>query len=445
MHNIYLQNLGCEKNTVDGEHILSIVKNRGYNIIDNPEEADIIIINTCAFIEDSKKESIDSIFEHSIYKKYGKCKRLIVSGCMSERYKENFLEMFKEVDSAIGIHNLDNILDAIEKDGFHDANENILYKEYSGRINTGSLHSAYIRISDGCHANCSFCAIPKIRGRHRSRKIEDIAAEVKNYAQNGVKEINLIAQETTYYGYDLYNKLALPDLLENLSKINGIEWIRVLYQNPVILTDKIIESFFKIDKVLPYFDIPMQHVDKNILKDMNRGERGYKFYRNMIDKIRGFDDNAVIRSSFIVGFPGETAESFKKLLKFIRNAKIDRVGVFAYSEEDETDALTIDKPKINNRRKLLLREKLMKTAIEVSEERLSRLIGKTVDVLVEKIEDDKIIGRSVYDAPEVDGYVEVYQNSDNMNDLNNIKIGDIIKADIKHNTEYDLIGDLHKS
>lgn len=441
MHNIYLQNLGCEKNTVDGEHILSIVKNKGYNIIDNPEEADIIIINTCAFIEDSKKESIDSIFEHSIYKKYGKCKRLIVSGCMSERYKENFLEMFKEVDSAIGIHNLNNILDAIEKDGFHDSKENISYKEYSGRINTGSLHSAYIRISDGCHANCSFCAIPKIRGKHRSRKIEDIVKEVQNYAQSGVKEINLIAQETTYYGYDLYNKLALPDLLENLSKINGIEWIRVLYQNPVILTDKIIESFFKIDKVLPYFDIPMQHVDKDILKDMNRGNRGYKFYRNMIDKIRGYDDNAVIRSSFIVGFPGETAESFKKLLKFIKNAKIDRVGVFAYSEEDGTDALLINKTKINNRRKLLLREKLMKTAIEVSEERLSRLIGKTIDVLVEKIEDDKIIGRSIYDAPEVDGYVEVYKNSDNMN---NIKIGDIIKADIKHNTEYDLIGDFYK-
>ena len=444
MHNIYLQNLGCEKNTVDGEHILSIVKNKGYNITDNPEEADIIIINTCAFIEDSKKESIDSIFDHSIYKKYGKCKRLIVSGCMSERYKENFLEMFKEVDSAIGIHNLNNILDAIEKDGFHDASENTIYKEYSGRINTGNSYSAYIRISDGCHANCSFCAIPKIRGRHRSRKIEDIAKEVQNYAQNGVKEINLIAQETTYYGYDLYNKLALPDLLENLSKINGIEWIRVLYQNPVILTDKIIESFFKIDKVLPYFDIPMQHVDKNILKDMNRGNKGYKFYRNMIDKIRGFDDNAVVRSSFIVGFPGETAESFKKLLKFIKNSKIDRVGVFAYSEEDGTDALLINKPKINNRRKLFLREKLMKTAIEVSEERLSRFIGKTIDVLVEKIEDDKIVGRSIYDAPEVDGYVEVYKYSDNMNNLNNIKIGEIIKADIKHNTEYDLIGDLHK-
>ncbi len=435
MHNIYLHSLGCEKNTVDGEHILSIVKNKGYNIIDTPEEADIIIINTCAFIEDSKKESINSIFDHSIYKKYGKCKRLIVSGCMSERYKENFLKMFKEVDSAIGIHNLDNILNAIEKDGFHDAKENINYREYSGRINTGNYHSAYIRISDGCHANCSFCAIPNIRGKHRSRRIEDITREVQNYAERGVKEINLIAQETTYYGYDLYKNLALPDLLESLSKIKGIEWIRVLYQNPVILTDKIIEAFFKIDKVLPYFDIPLQHVDKNILKDMNRGNRDYKFYRNMIDKIRSYDDNAVIRSSFIVGFPGESVESFKKLLKFIKKAKIDRVGVFTYSEEDGTNALLINKSKMNKRRKLFLREKLMKTAIEVSEERLSRLIGKTLDVLVEKVEKDKIIGRSKYDAPEVDGYVEVYKYSDN------IKVGDIIKVNIKYNTEYDLIGD----
>lgn len=439
MHNIYLHSLGCEKNTVDGEHILAIVKEKGYNIINNPEEADIIIINTCAFIEDSKKESIDSIFDHSIYKKYGRCKRLIVSGCMSERYKENFLTMFKEVDSAIGIHNLDNILNAIEKDGFHDAKENVIYKEYGNRINTGSFHSAYIRISDGCHANCSFCAIPSIRGKHRSRRIEDIVIEAEKYAKNGVKEINLIAQETTYYGYDLYNKLALPDLLKSLSEVEGIEWIRVLYQNPVILTDKIIEAFFKIDKVLPYFDIPLQHVDKNILKDMNRGSRGYKFYRNMIDKIRSYDDNAVIRSSFIVGFPGETIESFKKLLKFVKNAKIDRVGVFTYSEEEGTASLLINKPKMNKRKRLFLREKLMKTAIEVSEERLSRFVGKTIDILVEKIEDDKIVGRSKYDAPEVDGYVEVYKYSDN------IKAGDIIKANISHNTEYDLIGDYVKN
>ena len=266
MQNIYLHSLGCEKNTVDGEHILAILEKKGFNITNNPEDADIIVINTCAFIEDSKKESIDAIFDHSIYKKYGKCKRLIVSGCMSERYKDNFLDMFKEVDSAIGIHDLEKILTAVEKDGFHDAEENTEYREYTHRVNTGSKYSVYIRISDGCHANCSFCAIPSIRGAHRSRKIEDIVKEAEYYAENGAKEINLIAQETTFYGYDIYNKLALPDLLKALSKVEGVQWIRVLYQNPVVLNDEIIEAFFNIDKVLPYFDIPLQHVDKEILK-----------------------------------------------------------------------------------------------------------------------------------------------------------------------------------
>ena len=440
MQNIYLHSLGCEKNTVDAEHILDIVKKDGFNITQNPEEADIIVINTCAFIEDSKRESIDAIFDHSIYKKYGRCKRLIVSGCMSERYKENFLDMFKEVDSAIGIHDLEKILSAIKEDGFHYANESSEYKEYAGRVNTGFNHSVYIRISDGCHANCSFCAIPGIRGDYRSRKIEDIVREAKHYAKNGAKEINLIAQETTFYGHDLYKKLALPDLLKEISKIEGIEWIRVLYQNSVVLNDEIIEAFFNIDKVVPYFDIPLQHVDKEILKDMNRGSRGYKFYREMIEKIRSYDENAAIRTSLIVGFPGETKESFKKLLKFVRKAKLDRVGVFTYSEEENTKALLLDKPKISRQRKLMLREQLMRVAIEVSEERLERFIGKTIDVLIEEREDEKrFIGRSKYDAPEVDGNVEVYTNGDE-----NINIGDIVKVNITHHTEYDLIGDLVK-
>lgn len=439
MQNIYLHSLGCEKNTVDGEHILSILSNNGFNITYNPEEADIIVINTCAFIEDSKKESIDAIFDHSIYKKYGRCKKLIVSGCMSERYKENFLDMFKEVDSAIGIHGLENILKAVKENGFYDAKENTQYKEYGERINTGSEHSVYIRISDGCHANCSFCAIPSIRGVHRSRKIEDIVKEAENYAENGAKEINLIAQETTYYGYDIYNKLALPDLLKALSKTEGIKWIRVLYQNPVILNDEIIEAFFSIDKIVPYFDIPLQHIDKDILKDMNRGSRGYKFYREMIDKIRSYDNDAVIRTSFIVGFPGETPESFKKLIKFIRNSELDRVGVFTYSEEENTKALLINKSKISGNKKLMLREKLMHAAVEVSEKRLERFIGRNIDVLIEKEDGDgRFIGRSKYDAPEVDGYVEVY----NENADNNIKTGDIVQVSVTHNTEYDLIGNV---
>lgn len=439
MQNIYLHSLGCEKNTVDGEHILAILNKNGYKIVNNAEDADIIVINTCAFIEDSKKESIDAIFDHSLYKKYGKCKRLIVSGCMSERYKENFMEMFQEVDSAIGIHDLEKILTAVEKDGFHDAEENTTYKEYVDRINTSTNYSAYIRISDGCHANCSFCAIPSIRGKHRSRKIEDIVKEAREYAKNGAKEINLIAHETTYYGYDIYKKLALPDLLKELSIIDGIEWIRVLYQNPVVLNKSIIDAMFKIEKVVPYFDIPLQHIDKDILKDMNRGNRGYSFYKDMINYIRSYDENAVIRTSLIVGFPGETAESFKKLARFVKKMKLDRVGVFTYSEEENTNALLINKKKISKNRMLMLRDKLMRIALEVSEERLSRFIGKSIDVLIEKKEEDKFIGRSKYDAPEVDGFVEVYFDKKN---VDNINVGDIVKVKIVHNTEYDLVGNL---
>ena len=427
MQNIYLHSLGCEKNTVDGEHILAILNKNGYKIVDKAEDADVIVINTCAFIEDSKKESIDAIFDHSLYKKYGKCKRLIVSGCMSERYKENFMEMFQEVDSSIGIHDLEKILTAVEKDGFHDAEENTTYKEYVDRINTSTNYSAYIRISDGCHANCSFCAIPSIRGKHRSRKIEDIVKEAREYAKNGAKEINLIAHETTYYGYDIYKKLALPDLLKELSVIDGIEWIRVLYQNPVVLNKSIIDAMFKTEKVVHYFDIPLQHIDKDILKDMNRGNRGYSFYKDMINYIRSYDENAVIRTSLIVGFPGETVESFKKLVSFVKKMKLDRVGVFTYSEEENTDALLINKKKIS------------KIALEVSEERLSRFIGKSIDVLIEKKEEDKFIGRSKYDAPEVDGFVEVYFDKKN---VDNINIGDIVKVKIVHNTEYDLVGNL---
>ena len=439
MQNIYLHSLGCEKNTVDGEHILAILNKNGYKIVDNAEDADIIVINTCAFIEDSKKESIDAIFDHSLYKKYGKCKRLIVSGCMSERYKENFMEMFQEVDSAIGIHDLEKILTAVEKDGFHNAEENTTYKEYVDRINTSTNYSVYIRISDGCHVNCSFCAIPSIRGKYRSRKIEDIVKEAREYAKNGAKEINLIAHETTFYGYDIYKKLALPDLLKELSVIDGIEWIRVLYQNSVVLNKSIIDAMFKIEKVVPYFDIPLQHIDKDILKDMNRGNRGYSFYKDMINYIRSYDENAVIRTSLIVGFPGETAESFKKLASFVKKMKLDRVGVFTYSEEENTDALLINKKKISKNKKLMLRDKLMRIALEVSEERLSRFIGKTIDVLIEKKEEDKFIGRSKYDAPEVDGFVEVYFDKKN---VDNINIGDIVRVKIVHNTEYDLVGNL---
>ena len=231
----------------------------------------------------------------------------------------------------------------------------------------------------------------------------------------------------------------MPDLLKELSVIDGIEWIRVLYQNPVVLNKSIIDAMFKTEKVVPYFDIPLQHIDKDILKDMNRGNRGYSFYKDMINYIRSYDENAVIRTSLIVGFPGETVESFKKLVSFVKKMKLDRVGVFTYSEEENTDALLINKKKISKNKKLMLRDKLMRIALEVSEERLSRFIGKSIDVLIEKKEEDKFIGRSKYDAPEVDGFVEVYFDKKN---VDNINIGDIVKVKIVHNTEYDLVGNL---
>lgn len=436
---IYLITLGCEKNTVDAEHILSIVKEDGFTVVDDPKDADVIVVNTCSFIEDAKKESIDTIFDHTLYKKYGKCKKLIVSGCMSERYKEEFLKMFDEVDSAIGINNLRDILKAIKEDGYHSSPKMKEYQEYGFRENTGFSFSAYIRISDGCHAKCSFCAIPLIRGEYRSRTIENILEEANFHAKNGVKEINLIAQETTYYGYDLYKKFMLGDLLKELDKIEGIEWIRVLYHNPVVLTDDILQAFFDTKKVVPYFDIPLQHVNKVILEDMNR-KGDYDSYKTLINKIRNYDENIAMRTSFIVGFPGETKEEFKEILKFVRECKLDRVGVFTYSEEENTKALLLDKEKVNNEKKFIRREKLMRVAIEVSQKRLERFVDKVVDVLVYGYDDNNdLYGRSKYDAPDVDGLVYIANNSNTT-----IDVGDIVQVKITHNNEYDLFGVVEK-
>lgn len=429
---VYLITLGCEKNTVDAEHIIALLKEKGYTILDNPEEAETIIVNTCAFIEDAKKESIETIFDHTLYKKYGKCKRLVVSGCMSERYKNDFLKMFPEVDSAIGIHDLSKIFDAIEKNGYYEGEENKVYKEYGKRENTGSKFSAYIRISDGCHAACSFCAIPAIRGTYRSRTVESIVEEAKIYAKNGVKEINLIAQETTFYGVDLYKKFYLPELLTKLSEIDTIEWIRVLYQNPVVLSDEIIKSFFETKKVVPYFDIPLQHVNARVLKNMNRAG-SYESNKKLIEKIRSYSNDAAIRTSFIVGFPGETKDDFKELLRFVKECEIDRLGVFTYSEEEGTKASLLDEDRVNSRKKLVRRERLMESAIKVSSKRLSRFVGKSIDVFVERLEASSLIGRSMYDAPEVDGvvYIENY-------DIGKVKIGDIVSVNVTHNNNYDL-------
>ena len=437
LKNVFMDSLGCEKNTIDSEHIMSILKDEKYNIITEPNDADIIIINTCAFVEDAKKESIEAILEHSLCKKYGKCKRLIVSGCMAERYKEDFLQLVPEVDAIVGIHNLKNILTAIKENGAYLDKYQENYVEYSGRVSMIENPYSYIRISDGCHSKCSFCAIPLIRGNYRSRTIESIVAEAKTHAKNGIKEINLIAQETTYYGKDIYKEFAIINLLKQLSEIDGIEWIRVLYQNPSVLNKKILDGYFEIDKVMPYFDIPMQHVNGDILKDMNRlGD--YTLYMDLINNIRSYSDDIAIRSSFIVGFPGETTDEFDDLLSFVDEANIDRVGIFVYSKEEGTASLHINKESATKSECFDRREKLMDVALDVSIRRLSRFIDKDIDVLVQSINDDEIICRSKYDAPDIDGLV--YIESENKK---NIKTGDIITVNITNNNEHDLFGKIN--
>lgn len=443
-NNVFINSLGCEKNTVDSEHILAILKENNYTAIDDANEADVIIVNTCAFVEDAKKESIEAILEYSLCKQYGKCSRLIVSGCMAERYKDDFLKMMPEVDAIVGIHNLKNILLAIDKNGAYVDKYQEKYMEYNSRHTQIWKPYSYIRISDGCHSKCSFCAIPLIRGNYRSRTIEAIVQEAKTQAASGIKEINLIAQETTYYGKDIYKNFALSKLLGELNNIDGIEWIRVLYQNPAFLNKKMVDEYMKLDKVVPYFDIPMQHVNSDILKDMNRlGD--YNDYIELIKTIRGYSDDIAIRSSFIVGFPGESNDEFEDLLYFIEETKLDRVGIFIYSKEDGTKSIDIKKKKASRLECFGRREKLMEVALEVSAKRLSRFVGRDIDVLVQSIEEDgSIVARSKYDAPDIDGlvYIDEKENETD-NKVQNVKVGDIVSVKVSHSNDHDLFAKIN--
>ncbi len=441
LKSVFISSLGCEKNAVDSEHILAILKENNYSATEEPNDADVIIINTCAFVEDAKKESIEAILEYSLCKQYGKCSRLIVSGCMAERYKDDFLKMMPEVDAIVGIHNLKNILIAIEKNGAYVDKYQEKYMEYNSRHIQQWKPYSYIRISDGCHSKCSFCAIPLIRGNYRSRTIEAIVAEAQTQAASGVKEINLIAQETTYYGKDIYKNFELAHLLSELDKVDGIEWIRVLYQNPAFLNKKLLDEYMKIDKVVPYFDIPMQHVNADILKDMNRiGD--YNDYMELVKNIRGYSSDVAIRSSFIVGFPGESDDEFEDLLYFIEEANLDRVGIFIYSKEDGTKSADIKKHKASRSDCFARRERLMEVALDVSSKRLARFTGRDIDVLIQSIDDDgSIVARSKYDAPDIDGLV--YIETDDNNQKPNVKVGDIVSVNVLHSNDHDLFAKIN--
>ncbi|MGB9678611.1 MAG: 30S ribosomal protein S12 methylthiotransferase RimO [Thermoanaerobacteraceae bacterium] len=435
MENIGIISLGCPKNTVDSEKMLSILKEKGYNIVTDESQADILIINTCTFIQSAKEESIETIINMGKLKNK-RLKYLIASGCMAERYNKELLKELPELDGVIGtgdFTDIDNIIEEIKlnKKVLKYGHVNDLNDENIDRVLSTPTHYSYIKIAEGCNNSCAFCIIPKVRGRYKSRKMEDIIDESVKLADKGVKELIVIAQDTTKYGIDLYGKLMLPELLNKLSEINGIRWIRLLYAYPDSVTDELIEEIRKNKKILKYIDIPLQHSHDNVLKRMRRYTSRAKI-DSIIEKLRSIPDLA-IRTTFITGFPGETKEEYEDLKKFIIENKFERAGVFAYSREEGTISYDM-KPQIKKNIKIKRQEELMLIQRDISLKNNIDKIGSTMEVVVEGYEDGVYLARSYMDAPEIDG--NVFIKTDKI-----LNVGDFINVKIIDAYEYDLVGE----
>lgn len=438
--NVGFISLGCSKNLVDTELAIGIFKNKKYNIVNDPKKADIIVINTCGFIESAKEEAINTILEMAEYKK-GRCKYLIAMGCLVERYKEELEKSLPEVDLFIKFSEYNKIGEMIDKlvIGKIESEEQDYNRleNYIERVITTGSKTAYLRIAEGCSNRCTYCAIPYIRGPFESRKFEEILAEANDLAKKGHEEIIVIAQDTTKYGIDLYGKSRLAELLEELSKIEGIRWIRFLYAYPETITDELVEIVSKNEKICNYFDIPIQHISNKILKRMNR-KSDSESIKKLLEKIRKQIPDVILRTSLIVGFPGETKEDFEELYNFVKEAKFDKLGVFMYSKEDGTPAEKMPN-QIHGNTKKSRYNKIMSLQQGISKENLEKRVGKEYEVLIEnKTFDNKYwIGRTKMDVPEMDGVVYI-ENKSNNKDL----INQFLKCQITEVKDYDLIGTL---
>ena len=439
--NIFFVSLGCDKNLVDSENMLGILHESGHQIINEEEEADIIIVNTCCFINDAKEESINTILEMAQYKKSGKLKALIVAGCLAERYREEILTEIPEVDALLGTASFPKILEVVEEiteggQQVHFEALDRIPKLSTRRLLTSGTYTAYLKIAEGCDKHCTYCVIPSVRGNYRSVPMESLIEEANYLASQGVKEIILVAQETTLYGTDLYGKKLLPKLLEELSKIDGIAWIRILYCYPEEITDELIEVIRKEEKVIPYLDIPIQHASDRILKLMGRRTDQADLIR-VINKLRKEIPGIVLRTTLITGFPTETEEDHQELMDFVRDMKFERLGVFTYSKEEDTPAAKL-KPQILAKVKKQRQKDLMKLQQANVFENSEKQIGKTFDVLVEgRVADEEkvYIGRTYMDAPQVDGYI--FFSSDE-----ELISGDFVKVKVTSAKDYDLVGEL---
>jgi len=438
---IHFISLGCDKNLVDSEMMLGTLAQKGYSFTDDEMQADIIVINTCCFINDAKEESINTILEMAELRENGQAKALIVAGCLAQRYKEEIQEEIPQVDAILGTMNIDTIAEAIEEvlsgnavNHISDCNSAVVYGKKRA-VSTGG-HFAYLKIAEGCDKHCTYCIIPKVRGNFRSVPMEALLAEAKELAEGGVKELILVAQETTLYGKDLYGKKSLPKLLHELAKIPGIYWIRILYCYPEEIDDELIEAIKNEEKVCHYLDLPIQHASDNILKRMGR-RTNQEELRAIIGKLREEIPDICLRTTLISGFPGETQEDHEELLAFVDEMEFDRLGVFTYSPEEDTPAAVMEN-QIKEDVKEDRRDEIMELQQEIAFETAENMTGKVVMAMVEgKIaDDDAYVARTYKDAPNVDGYLFI-------NTQESLMTGDFVKVRITGSNEYDLIGEIY--
>ena len=429
--------LGCDKNRVDSELMLGSI-NKHYEITNDPKNADIIIVNTCGFIEKAKQESIDTILEMAEYKQKHKCKMLIATGCLIQRYGDELMESMPEIDILMGVNDYMKIHKLIMD--FIKEEKRVRVTNYSDdninegiRLLTTDKHTAYVRIAEGCDNFCTYCIIPKIRGKFRSRKIENIIEEVKHLRDHGVKEVILIAQDLTFYGMDIYNEKNLHKLIQEISKVEGIEWIRLLYCYPEEITEELIDEIASNPKVVKYLDLPIQHISDNILRLMAR-RTDKKTITDKIKRLREKVPGIVLRTSLIVGFPGETDENFTELKEFLQDYKLDNVGVFKYSREEDTPAATMDN-QVEEEVKATRERELMLLQKNVSKELNKLKMGRIYDTIIEGRKGKYFMGRNSEMAPEIDGLFYINSKED-------IKIGDIVKVKVTETLEYDLVGDV---
>lgn len=427
--------LGCPKNQVDGEALLAKLKKAGYKIVNNIEDSDVMIINTCGFIEQAKKEAIDTILEVAEYKNAGLISAIVVTGCLAERYQDEIIKEMPEVDAVLGIGANSDIVKTCDKALCGIVTTSFPNKCYLSindeRIISTPSHWAYLKIAEGCDNRCSYCAIPGIRGGFRSRTIESCVDEAKTLAESGVKELILIAQDTTKYGQDLYGKYSLDILLKELVKIDGIEWIRLFYCYPQRITDSLINVIANEEKVCSYIDIPLQHSDKTVLKNMNRVGNGDD-YKALISKMRKAIPGLALRTTFMVGFPGETDEQFENLCRFTEDVKFDKMGCFTFSPEEDTPAYDMQN-QIDDDVKVRRQEVLMNKQYSITEELNKQRIGRIYKVIIDTFDGENYVGRSYMDSPEIDSGIIFTCD-------NNLNIGDFVNVEITDYNGYDLIG-----